>query len=152
MKIFKVLTDEELSKEPAEPVEEITKEIKDIAIDMCVTMKSKGGIGLAAPQVGIAKRIIVVNASTYSDAHFCTFMINPEILEVEGEQEVDEGCLSFPGKFKKIKRNKVVKVKYLNTQGQELTQVFRGLPAQVIMHEIDHLDGITMFDKKGYKL
>lgn len=152
MNTLTILKDQQLSKEPAEEVTEITSEIKELCIDMCVTMKKANGIGLAAPQVGVNKRIIVVNTATYSDAHFCTFMINPEILETREEQNIKEGCLSFPGQYVKVKRAKRVTVKYMNSQGDVLIQNFQGLAAQVIQHECEHLLGITFLEKGPYKI
>lgn len=152
MRILDILQDKDLPKEPAEPVEKVTQEIKDLCIDMCIAMKNAQGIGISAPQVGVNKRIIIVNAITYSEANFCTFMINPEILEVRGKQSIKEGCLSFPGQFIDIVRSQRVTVKYQNTQGETLIQNFSGLAAQVIQHECDHLNGLTMYDEGGYKL
>ena len=80
-------------------------------------------------------------------------LINPEILELSGRQEVREGCLSFPGKFETVERANRVTVRYLNTQGVELTQTFNGLAAAVILHEYEHLLGITFLEKgSSYKI
>jgi len=153
MKPYKILNDSELPTTPAVPVEDISLEVREICVRMCVTMKLAGAAGLAAPQVGVDKRIIVINSCTFSEAHFCTFMINPVILNTSGEQLVQEKCLSFGNRVVTVKRARVVEVKYQNTQGDELTQEFTGLAAQVIQHELDHLDGVTFVQKdKGYKL
>jgi peptide deformylase len=153
MKPYKILKDSELATTPAQEVKDISLEVREICVRMCITMKLAGGVGLAAPQVGVNKRITVINSSTFSDAHFCTFMINPVILSTSGEQAIEEKCLSFGNKVVTVKRPRIVKVKYQNTQGDELTHEFVGLAAQVIQHELDHLDGVTFIEKgRGYKL
>lgn len=153
--ILPIVLDEKLSKVPAEPVKEITQEIKDLAINMCITMSSKRALGISAPQVGVAKRVIVINSCTFTtdpNAMGCTIMINPEIIGAWEEQENREGCLSFPGKEVKVTRRKRVRVKWQGTQGDFREQTFSGLAAACVMHEVDHLDGKTMFDEDGYKL
>ena len=150
---MEILKDEELSKEVSKPVTEITKEVKDFCINLCVAMRTNNGIGIAAPQVGRLERIIVIDSTTFgSSGHFCTIMINPEIIHSSGHKHTNEGCLSFPGRKIKTRRAKSVEVKYQDTQGNTHTCSFHGLAAVVIQHEVDHLDGITMFDKDGYKL
>lgn len=148
-----VLKDKELSDEVSKEVTEITEEVKNFCIDLCMAMRIEGGIGISAPQVGRMERIIVLDTITFdSSGHQCCIMINPEIIDHTGQQTINEGCLSFPGRKRRVKRYKKVHVKYQNTQGHTLECWFQGLAAQVIMHEIDHLNGITFVDEGGYKL
>ena len=154
MELLTILKDEELPKEVAQPVEEITDEIKNFCIEMCTTMKLRGGIGLAAPQVGKMLRIITIDTNVYTNnnAHLCSIMINPEVLDInEIRLPFKEGCLSFPKKRKEVTRPTEVEVAWTNTIGERLTTRFNGLAARVILHELDHLNGHTMFDEEGYK-
>ncbi|MFX0549125.1 peptide deformylase [Hathewaya histolytica] len=116
--------------------------------DMKETMYKENGVGLAAPQVGILKRIIVIDVG-----EGCFALINPEILETKGEYVDIEGCLSIPGNQGEVRRPEYVKVKGLNEKGQEVILEGRGLLARAFCHEIDHLDGILFIDKiiKGEK-
>lgn len=116
--------------------------------DMKETMYKENGVGLAAPQVGILKRIIVIDVG-----EGCFALINPEILETKGEYVDIEGCLSIPGNQGEVRRPEYVKVKGLNEKGQEVILEGSGLLARAFCHEIDHLDGILFIDKiiKGEK-
>lgn len=155
MHVLKILKDEELSKEVCKPVYDITEDIKLLCVDLCTTMKLSGGIGLSAPQVGKLLRIIVVDTATYNSTagHICNIMINPKIVSYSTQKtSMVEGCLSFPGKRQKLDRPKEIEVEWMNTTGELLKSKFFGLAARVIMHEVDHLDGITMFDEEGYKI
>ena len=107
-------------------------------------MHKFNGVGLAAPQVGILKRIIVIDL--YDDKGPIK-LVNPVIIKEKGEQEVEEGCLSFPNQYAKIIRPMEVKVKALNENGEEIKISAKGLLAQALAHEIDHLDGILFIDK-----
>jgi peptide deformylase len=127
----------------AREVKEITPEIKELALDMAETMNKNQGLGLAAPQVGELKRIIVVS---FEDGP--RIFINPEIVKKSKEKEViEEGCLSFPGLFLKIKRAKETEVKALDENGKEIQIKDYGLISRVLQHEIDHLDGILFIDR-----
>jgi len=154
IELLKILQDKDLAKTPAEPVKEITREVKDFCINLCLTMRQAQGLGIAAPQVGEPKRIIVIDTTTFSSSggHGCAIMINPEVLEITGEQTNIEGCLSFPGKDVKVKRGLAVRVKWLTTQNDFTEATFRGIAAAVILHECEHLEGLTFLDKGGYKL
>ncbi len=133
-------------KRRSEEVKEMTPEIKELASDMIETMKSREGIGIAAPQVGLLKRLIVVQMEKGPEA-----FVNPEILRKSKEQEtMEEGCLCLPGLFLKIKRAKEAEIEALDMNGNEIQIKTEGLSARVFQHEIDHLDGILFIDKVGF--
>lgn len=132
-----------------ECLRKICKEVKTVNLrtkllirDMFDTMYEANGVGLAAPQVGVLKRIVVID--TDENPHV---LINPQILEVSGEQTGYEGCLSIPGKSGIVTRPNYVKVKALNENGEEYILEGEGLLARAICHECDHLDGIMYKDK-----
>lgn len=135
---------DEILKKPSKEVEVIDEKVKQLIEDMVETMHQYNGLGLAAVQVGILKRIIVIDL--YDDNPILK-LINPVIVEEKGEQEVEEGCLSFPNKFAKVIRPKEVVVKALNEQGEEVTIKGKDLLAQALCHEIDHLNGHTFVEK-----
>ena len=132
-------------KKRSRKIEVIDDRIKQLAEDMFETMHKWDGLGLAAVQVGILKRIIVIDL--YDDvSKFC--LINPEIVEMSEEKaEVEEGCLSYPNQFGKVLRSVKVKVKALDLDGKKVTLEAEGLLAQALQHEIDHLDGETFKEK-----
>lgn len=132
-------------KKRSREIEVIDDRIKDLAEDMFDTMHKWDGLGLAAVQVGILKRIIVIDL--YDDvSKFC--LINPEIVELSDEtEEIEEGCLSFPNQFGKVVRSVKVKVKALDLDGKKVTLEAEGLLAQALQHEIDHLEGETFKEK-----
>lgn len=119
------------------PVDEVTPKIKVLIQDMLDTMYDAYGVGLAAPQVGILKRIVVIDVGDRP-----WVMINPEITETSGEQTGDEGCLSVPGKSGTVTRPNVVTVKAFNENMEPFTLTGEGLLARAICHECEHLDGI----------
>lgn len=120
------------------PVEEVTPKIKELIIDMLDTMYEACGVGLAAPQVGILKRLVVIDV-TGEDPHI---LINPEIIETSGEQTGDEGCLSLPGKSGQVTRPDYVKVKAFDVNMKPFELEGEGLLARALCHECEHLDGI----------
>lgn len=132
-------------KKRSREIDVIDDRIKELAEDMFDTMHKWDGLGLAAVQVGILKRIIVIDL--YDDvSKFC--LINPEIVELSDEKmEVEEGCLSYPNQFGKVARSVKVKVKALDLDGKKVTLEAEGLLAQALQHEIDHLDGETFKEK-----
>lgn len=137
--------DEILTKRSKE-VKEINSKILDLLDDMRDTLYSSGnGVGLAAPQVGILKRIVVIDVGDG-----LIELINPVIVEQEGEQDHVEGCLSIPGVYGKVKRPARVVVEYLDRNGKKRKVEGTGLLAVCLCHEIDHLDGI-LFDQKVYE-
>ena len=126
--------------------QKIDREIKDIIVDMAQTMEKESGFGLAAPQVGISKRIIVIR--TDSGGRRILVLINPKIISKSKEiEELEEGCLSFPSIFLKIKRPKKVEVKGTDINGREVIFNADGIFARVLQHEVDHLDGILFFSR-----
>ena len=135
--------DEILSKRARE-IEVIDDKIKELAQDMIETMHKWDGVGLAGPQVGVLKRIIVIDL--YEEGTQFV-LINPVIVSKKGEQIVDEGCLSFPEQFGKVKRPKEVTVEALDLDGKKVKLVGRDLLAQALCHEIDHLNGEVFIDK-----
>ncbi len=124
-------------------VPEVTDSIKRLIEDMFDTMYESDGVGLAAPQIGVVKRIIVVD--DYEGGKYA--MVNPEIIASSGEQIGNEGCLSLPGFAGRVKRPAKVTVKALDVDGKEFTVDAEGLLAVIFCHEIDHLDGILYKDK-----
>jgi|SRR5690242_18831678 len=123
----------------AAPVTVVDDRIRQLVKDMAETMYAAPGIGLAATQVDVHQRLLIIDISETRD-QLQTF-INPEILERSGEAETEEGCLSVPGIYDKVTRAERVKVQALNTQGEKFTLEAEGLLAVCIQHEIDHLDG-----------
>lgn len=129
----------------SKPVPKITDRVKILLDDMGETMYAADGVGLAAPQVGILKRVIVVDPRDEETG--LVKLINPEIIEADGEQVGVEGCLSIPEFNGTVKRPEHVKVKYLDEEGNERIWDAHGFPAVILSHEIDHLDGILFRDK-----
>ena len=128
----------------ATPVAEVTPQIRAIIADMTETMYDEVGIGLAAPQVGISLRLIVI---ADEDGRKVQALLNPVIVERGGEVTGEEGCLSIPGVFASVTRAAWVKVEARAVDGQPLTINARGLRARVLQHEIDHLDGVLFIDR-----
>ena len=126
-------------------VPQITDRVKILLDDMGETMYAADGVGLAAPQVGILKRVIVVDPRDEETG--LVKLVNPEIIEADGEQVGVEGCLSIPEFNGTVKRPEHVKVKYLDEDGNEKIWDAHGFPAVILSHEIDHLDGILFRDK-----
>lgn len=136
---------DEILKKKSRPVEAIDEKIQELIKDMIETMHKYDGVGLAAVQVGVLKKVVVID--TYEEGSPVYVLINPEILEEKGAREVEEGCLSFPNKFAKVIRPEKVKVKALNEKGEEIIIKANGLLAQAICHEVDHLNGKVFVDK-----
>lgn len=125
------------------PIDQITDRIRVLAKDMIETMRAENGVGLAAPQIGVLRRIFVVEIEEIG----LHVMINPEFLESSGEQTDYEGCLSVPGKTGKVCRPDYVKVKYTDLEGNEKVIEAEGFFARALCHENDHLNGILYIDK-----
>lgn len=128
----------------AEPVAEVDDEIRTLVDDMFETMYEAPGIGLAATQINVQKRVLVADVSDDQSAPHA--LINPEILETSGEEEMDEGCLSVPGFYEKVQRADRIRVRALGRDGQPFELDIDGLLAVCIQHEIDHLDGKLFVD------
>lgn len=135
---------DEILRKRAREIDVIDDKIKQLAEDMMETMHKYDGLGLAGPQIGILKRIIVIDL--YEEGTQFT-LINPVIISQKGEQIVEEGCLSFPEKFGKVKRPKEVTVEALDLEGKKVRLVGRDLLAQALCHEIDHLNGEVFVNK-----
>lgn len=134
---------DDILRKQSKAVDRINDKIIALLKDMAETMYStENGAGLAAPQVGILKRLVVIDMG-----EGLINLINPEIVEARGSQEVIEGCLSIPGKLGKLERPAEVKVKALNEEGREIIITGEGDLAKCLCHEIDHLDGILFIDK-----
>lgn len=133
---------DEILRKKSRPVDEINERIKIMVKDMFDTMYEADGVGLAAPQIGILKRLVVIDVGEGPIT-----LINPEILEAEGSVLDEEGCLSLPGSQGIVPRPQKVKVKALNENGKETIIEGEGLLARAMCHEIDHLDGILFIDK-----
>ncbi len=131
----------------SEPVSEITEDVVRLARDMVETVHAAPGVGLAAPQVGVNKRLIVVDVSVGEDNAALHVLINPEIVEREGEAVCEEGCLSVPDIKEKVVRPYRVVVRGLDLQGRPVEVEGEDLLARALCHEIDHLDGILFVDK-----
>ena len=135
---------DEILKKKSREVEVIDEKIKELIEDMVETMHKYNGVGLAAVQVGILKRVIVID--TYEEDTPIVKLINPKILKQKGSREVEEGCLSFPNRFAKVIRPTEVVVEGLNENGEKVKIKAVELLAQALCHEIDHLNGITFVD------
>ncbi len=132
---------DEILRKKAKPVEEITPKILELIQDMIETMYDANGVGLAAPQIGVLKRMVIIDVGEGP-----MVMINPQIIEEDGEQEGTEGCLSVPGKIGIVKRPDYVKVQALNEKGELVTREGEELFARAVCHELDHLEGQLYID------
>ena len=138
------LEKDEILKKKSREVEVIDEKIQTLIDDMIETMYKHNGVGLAAVQVGILKRVVVIDID---DGTGVKVLINPKITKTKGEQEVDEGCLSFPNQYAKVIRPKEVTVEALDRDGKKIVIKAKDLLAQAIAHELDHLEGITFVDQ-----
>jgi peptide deformylase len=131
-------------RKKAVPVDVVDDELRALVDDMFETMYAAPGIGLAATQVDVHRRLLVADVSSdKSDPHV---FINPEILEKDGVTVTEEGCLSVPGYYEEVKRADHIRVRYLDREGRECESEFEGLLAVCVQHEIDHLDGKLFVD------
>jgi peptide deformylase len=137
--------DPELKKKSA-PVTVINEKTRELVRDMAETMYDAPGVGLAAPQIGVHQRIVVIDVSAKDEAPELIVAINPVIIHTEGESYEEEGCLSVPKYAANVRRHERVVVKALNLEGEEITCKAEGLLAVAFQHEIDHLDGILFID------
>jgi len=132
---------------PGEPVSEFNDDLKHLVEDMFETMYAAPGVGLAAVQVGIPKRLFVMDCSGGKDPDQRIALINPEVLAVEGNQNGEEGCLSFPGIFTPVERSLRAVVRAQDLDGNEFEIDGMELTARCMLHETDHCDGIVFLDK-----
>ncbi len=136
-----VFIEDDLLRKKSRPVTKFDKRLHVLLDDMAETMYENNGVGLAAPQVAVLRRVVVMDCG-----NGLIEMINPEIMETEGEQDGPEGCLSVPGRRGMVKRPMKVRVKYQNRYGEAEELEGEGLLARCIMHETDHLDGKLYVD------
>lgn len=155
---YRVLTyGSDILREKSEPVKKVTDEIRQLAKDMLGTMYASNGVGLAAEQIGRTEAICVLDVSpAYGEGRegegkpcpvpMPLVLINPEITETEGECVQEEGCLSFPDIFVPVKRPEKIVVKYMNLEGEKTSLETDGFLARAIQHEVDHLNGVLLYD------
>ena len=144
IRVIREMGDRILTK-PCRPIDKMTGKIADLIEDMIDTMYEANGVGLAAPQVGILKQVVVIDVSEDGDCPI--ILINPEIIETDGEQTGEEGCLSVPGKSGVVTRPNYVKVRALDENMEEVIYEGTELLARAFCHEIDHLHGIVYVSK-----
>lgn len=137
---------DETLKKKAQDVTEINGDLQKLINDMVETMYSARGIGLAAPQVGVLKKVVVVDTNL-TEERSPIILINPEIVSSQGEILSEEGCLSIPGFITKLTRKEKVFVKALDRNGKQIEIEGTGLLARALQHEIDHLNGILIIDR-----
>ena len=130
-----------------QPVTEFDERLRRLVEDMFETMYAFEGVGLAAPQVGVSQRIFVMDCSLRQDDAQKIAVVNPEIVSVAGDQTGEEGCLSFPGIFQKVRRNARVILRGQDVNGQEIEIDAVELTARCALHETDHCDGIVFLDR-----
>ena len=138
---------EKVLSEPAETITKIDKEIEELAEHMAETMYQAPGIGLAATQVGVAKRLLVADIAPGRPESHLIVLANPEIIAAEGEVVIEEGCLSVPEYQAEVKRHEKITVRGLDLKGEEVEIEAEGLLAVVLQHEIDHLNGVLFIDR-----
>lgn len=135
---------EDVLRKKSKTVDVFDNKLKILIEDMLDTMYEAEGVGLAAPQVGILKKIVVIDIGDETGVHV---LINPEITSKSGSQIGDEGCLSVPGVFEEVERPNIVTVKAQNENGENITLTGEGFLARAICHELDHLEGTLFVDK-----
>ena len=135
---------DEILRKQSKEVECVNDKIKELVNDMFDTMHKYNGVGLSAVQVGILKRVIVIDTGEPDEK---LALINPKIIKTKGEHTVEEGCLSFPNKYGKITRPEEVTVEGLTVEGEYIKLKVKDLLAQAICHEVDHLNGELFIDK-----
>ncbi len=141
-----VIPDQRL-RSVADPIVEVDEEIRTLAKDMLDTMYDAPGIGLAAPQIGVMKRIVVIDIAGEGEKPDPMVLINPEIIRFGDEMQVtEEGCLSIPELYYEVERPNAVTVKYTDLDGNEVVKDTEGKLAVCVQHEIDHLDGVLYID------
>ena len=134
-------------KKKASSVARVDESIRALVKDLFDTMYAADGVGLAAPQIGVLKRVIVLDTRPRQPESRPIAMINPEILSMEGETTYKEGCLSIPGEAEEVDRAAVVTVRYVDPDGNQQTLTAEGLLAIAVQHETDHLDGTVFVDR-----
>ncbi len=138
------LEKDEILRKKSKEVEKIDEKIQTLIDDMIETMYKYNGVGLSAVQVGVLKRVVVIDIE---DGEGARVFINPKITHTKGEHEVEEGCLSFPNQYAKVVRPKELTVEALDRDGKKFTLKAKDLLAQAIAHEVDHLEGVVFTDR-----
>lgn len=138
---------DEVLKKKSLPVEKVDDRLRRLIRDMLETLHAAPGVGLAAPQVGVSKRLIVLDTSLGEEKFTSMVLINPEIVDTEGIMESEEGCLSLPKYTTNLKRAKKILVKALDGDGNPVEFCATDLLARIVQHEIDHLDGLLIVDR-----
>ena len=138
------LEKDEILRKKSKEVERIDEKIQTLIDDMIETMYKYNGVGLSAVQVGVLKRVVVIDIE---DGEGARVFINPKITQTKGEHEVEEGCLSFPNQYAKVVRPKELTVEALDRDGKKFTLKAKDLLAQAIAHEVDHLEGVVFTDR-----
>lgn len=135
---------DEILRKKSRDVEKIDEKIQTLIDDMIETMRKYNGVGLSAVQIGVLKKVVVIDID---DGTGVKVLINPKIIKTKGEHEVEEGCLSFPNQYAKLMRPKEVIAEALDRNGKKIIIKAKDLLAQAIAHELDHLDGVVFKDK-----
>ncbi|MGB8933319.1 MAG: peptide deformylase [Anaeromyxobacteraceae bacterium] len=141
-----VIWPDPILKKRCAPVARVDDEIRRLLDDMAETMYAADGVGLAAPQVGVSKRIVVIDTSPRQEGQRLLHLVNPEIVRAEGETTYTEGCLSVPGEAEDVERAAKVWVRALDRDGKPIEVEGDGLLAIALQHELDHLDGVLFVD------
>ncbi len=143
----------EILRKKAEKITDFNEELEKLAKNMAETMYKAPGIGLAAPQVGVSKRLFVADISTQEKKDKLYILVNPEIIEFsEDKDKMEEGCLSIPNVYENVIRPIGIKIKAQNLKGEDFTLTVEGLLARCFQHELDHLNGILFVDRvSGFK-
>jgi peptide deformylase len=134
-------------RKPSEAISQIDEEVRKLIHDMRETMYGAGGVGLAACQVGVPRRVVVLDVSPLDPQHSFFALINPEIISEEGEIDHEEGCLSVPDCLEKVKRKEKVCVRGVSPEGMEVEIRGDGILAIALQHEIDHTNGVLILDR-----
>lgn len=138
---------DDVLRQKAAPVEDFGDELQQLIDDMLETMYDAPGVGLAAPQVGVSRRLLVIDASSQTDPDQVIVLANPELIEAEDEVESEEGCLSVPDYSAKVRRARRVAVRGRNRHGHPVEVRGEELLARALQHEIDHLEGTLFIDR-----
>jgi peptide deformylase len=142
-----IILPDPILRQASKPIERVDDELKRLADDMLETMYDAPGIGLAAIQIGVPRRMLVIDVSREGEDKQPQVFINPEILKSSDERSVyEEGCLSIPDYYAEVERPATITLKYLDRDGKELTAEADGLLATCLQHEIDHLNGVLFID------
>jgi peptide deformylase len=134
-------------RERAREVTKVDDTVRALIADLRETMKAYNGIGLAANQIGVAQRVLVIDAPLENEARATYALVNPVILSRTGSDVAEEGCLSIPGIYEDVTRAHAVRVRALDEQGRPIELEAEGFPARALQHEVDHLDGVLFVDR-----